>query len=174
MTNFMKLLDPYRWLIGGVLIASVVAAFFWYRHSLIAEGREAARVEYADKAAKQLELARAQTANMQEVKDEAIEQASKRAQANARAAAGARTELAKLRDELARNPSVSGDTCAAAVDRASALGSVFAECAGELETLAGKADAHANDAATIYAAWPEYKEFNDRLTTFANNLKGTK
>ena len=174
MNAITKLLDPYRWLIGGVLIASLVAAFFWYRNSLIAEGREAARLEYADKAAKQLELARAQTANMQEVKDEAIEQATKRAQANARAAAGARSELGKLRDELARNPSVSGDSCAAAVDRAASLGAVFAECAGELETLAGKADAHANDAATVYAAWPAYTEFQDRLTTFTNTLKGSK
>lgn len=35
----LKILDPYRWLIGGALVAALVGGFLWYRHSLIEQGR---------------------------------------------------------------------------------------------------------------------------------------
>lgn len=51
----LKFLDPYRWLIGGVLVVALVGGLLYYRHSLIAQGRaeceEAHRVA-AEEAAK--------------------------------------------------------------------------------------------------------------------------
>ena len=43
---------------------------------------------------------------------------------------------------------------AACSDTAAALGVVFAEAVGELETLAASADRHASDAQTLVDAWP--------------------
>ena len=146
MNDFFKLLDPYRWLIGGVLIASAVGAFTWYRYSLIQEGHEKAIAEVRAEALKQIERAKQQTENMQEVKDEAIENAAIRAQKNADAAAAARSELERLRKSVANNPSVSGDTCTAAVDRAAAIGAVFGECSA---ALAGMAENKPNVAFTV-------------------------
>ena len=167
-----KALDPYRWLIGGLLIAGALSAFGWYRYSLIQQGHAEAIAEVQAKATEQLQIAARQTANMQEVKDEAIENATTRAKANASAAAAARSELGKLRQSVASNPSVSGDSCAASVDRAAALGAVFGECSAALVELAEKADAHANDAVMLHESWPALDDFNNRLATFTDKLKG--
>ena len=156
-----KLIDPYRWLIAGLLIAGAVSAFAWYRYSLIQQGHA------------KLKRAIEQSANLQEVKDEAIQNATIRAQKNAAAASSAGSELSRLRKSVADRPSVSGDSCAASVDRAAALGSVFGDCSTALVGMAAKAEGHANDAVTLYESWPAMAEFQDRLTTFKNSLKGT-
>ena len=92
-----KLIDPYRWLIAGLLIAGAVSAFAWYRYSLIQQGHAKAIAEVQAKAADQLKRAIEQSANLQEVKDEAIQNATIRAQKNAASASAAWSELGRLR-----------------------------------------------------------------------------
>lgn len=42
----LKLLDPYRWLIGALIAAAVAGSAMWYRTSLIEKGREEVRAEW--------------------------------------------------------------------------------------------------------------------------------
>jgi hypothetical protein len=163
MNNLLKLLDPYRWLIGGLLIAGAASAFGWYRYSLIQQGHAKAIAEVQSQAADQLKRAIEQSANLQEVKDEAIQNATIRAQKNASAAASTRSELGRLRQSVADRPSVSGDSCAASVDRAAALGSVFGDCSTTLVGMAEKADGHASDAVTLFDAWPTLGDRREAL-----------
>lgn len=149
-----KLIDPYRWLIAGLIVAGAVSAFAWYRYSLIQQGHAKAIAEVQAQAADQLKRAIEQSANLQEVKDEAIQNATIRAQKNAASASAAWSELGRLRKSVADRPSLSGDSCAASVDRAAALGSVFGECSTALVGMAAKAEGHANDAVTLYESWP--------------------
>lgn len=150
----IRFLDPYRWLIAGLLVATLIGAAFWYHARTLEKGREEVRQKVQAEAIQQLEAARQQSENLQEIKDEAIEQATKRAQANAVAASRARAELARLRNEAASTPSVPGDSCAASIDRAAALGALLGACAEEYSEVARAADAHASDALTLQAAWP--------------------
>jgi DNA repair exonuclease SbcCD ATPase subunit len=166
----LKLLDPYRWLIGGTLVALLVAGYFWHAAKLKEEGRQEIRAQVQAEAARQLEEARVKTANLQEIADEAVEQANKRAQANAAAASRARTELGRLRTEIARTPSVSGDSCTAAIDRAAALGTLLGECAERYSEVARAADAHANQALTLRQAWPELDDFAKQVSAFGERV----
>lgn len=43
MRQILDILDPYRWLVGGVLIASLASGLLFYRASLIREGQERER-----------------------------------------------------------------------------------------------------------------------------------
>lgn len=150
----LKLLDPYRWLIAGLIVASLIGGALWYHASTLEKGREEVRQQVQAEALEQVKRAQAQSENMQEIKDEAIENATKRAQANASAAARARSELARLRNETASAPSVPGDSCATSIDRAAALGKLLGDCAEKYSDVARAADAHANDAVTLHQAWP--------------------
>lgn len=149
-----KLFDPYRWLIAGLMVATLIGGALWYRASLVEDGREQVRQQVKAEADAQIEAARRTSDNLQEIKDEAIENATKRAQANASAAARARSELARLRNETASAPSVPGDSCATSIDRAAALGKLLGDCAEKYSDVARAADAHANDAVTLHQAWP--------------------
>ena len=72
------------------------------------------------------------------------------------AAAGARGELDRLRNDIDRTvgdlPSAPADACP---QRAATLGRLFDQCAGELEALAGRAQRHADDTLTLERAWPK-------------------
>jgi hypothetical protein len=145
---------------------------YLYRESLVNLGRSEVKAEVTEQALEQAAEATEKTAEYQGKKDDALESANKRAQANAAAASSARLELDRLRKQIADAPDVPGDTCSAAVNRADALGDVFGECSTALVDLAEKADGHANDAVMLYESWPAMAEFQDRLTTFKNSLKG--
>lgn len=86
----------------------------------------------------------------------AINAATKREQDARAAAAGARSELDRLRDDLSTSrgglPSLAPDACR---QRVTALETVFEQCAGRLEELAGKADRHANDTVKLEQSWPK-------------------
>lgn len=105
---------------------------------------------------KLINAAQDETIRLQGVKDAALEKANRRAQANASAAAGARTELDRLRGDLAdaqsKLPTLSHRAC---LNRAATLDAVFSHCAGVAEDLARKAGGHANDAMTLNEAWPK-------------------
>lgn len=168
----LRLLDPYRWLLAGLAVLTFVAALAWYHHRTLERGREEVRQQVAAEAAEQIQRVIEQNNQIQKVKDEAIEQAAKRAQANAASAVRARTELDRLRKQVASAPSVSGDSCAAAIDRASTLGTLLGECAERYSAVAASADGHLNDALTLRQAWPAYDQFSRDLDSFNTLLKG--
>ena len=96
-----------------------------------------------------------EAARLQKLKDEALDEANKTAQRNATAAAAARTELERLRRQLASTPSLSSATCASTRDYAATLAAVFGECATRIGEMAKDADGHAADSATLERAWPK-------------------
>jgi hypothetical protein len=98
--------------------------------------------------------AEAKFQRIQEVKDEALQQAQLRAIKNQRAADGARSELDRLRDDIAaanRAPA----SCPASADTAATARTLLAQCAARYSELARKADAHASDALTCHSSWPQ-------------------
>ena len=85
----------------------------------------------------------------------AINAARKRETVARSAAADARSELERLRDDLAAiRPNLSSDSLDACRKRADTLAAVFGECSATLEGMAGKADRHASDTLTLEQAWP--------------------
>ena len=88
-------------------------------------------------------------------KQEAIDEANKIAQRNARAATDARNDLERLRNQIANTTSsVSTSTCTSVRAHATTLSTVLAECVGQLEAVAKDADGHALDSRTLNGAWP--------------------
>ena len=73
--------------------------------------------------------------DMERKKQEALNEANKQAQRNALAADAARTELERLRQQIASG-SVSTATCGSVRNYATTLQAVFGECAARLEWLA--------------------------------------
>lgn len=67
---------------------------------------------------------------------------------------GARTELDRLRVTIKKRSAAVAASPASAVDYSIAVSELFAECAGEYQALAGKADGHASDIRTMIEAWP--------------------
>lgn len=96
-----------------------------------------------------------EAARLQKQKDEALDEANKIAQRNAQAAADARTQLDRLRRQLANAPSLSSSTCASTRDYAATLATVFGECATRIGEMAKDADGHAADSRTLEKAWPK-------------------
>ena len=96
-----------------------------------------------------------EAARLQKQKDEALDEANKIAQRNAQAAADARTQLDRLRRQLANAPSLSSATCASTRDYAATLATVFGECATRIGEMAKDADGHAIDSRTLEKAWPK-------------------
>lgn len=92
--------------------------------------------------------------DMERKKQEALNEANKQAQRNALAADAARTELERLRQQIASG-SVSTATCGSVRNYATTLQAVFGECAARLEWLAKEADGHALDSRTLNGAWPK-------------------
>lgn len=110
--------------------------------------------EHAQDLAKANADALAKYTDMERKKQEALNEANKQAQRNARAADAARTELERLRQQIASG-SVSTATCGSVRNYATTLQAVFGECAARLEWLAKEADGHALDSRTLNGAWPK-------------------
>jgi hypothetical protein len=170
----MKLLDPYRWLIAGVLVVSLIAAFFWYRHSLIQEGVEREKVKVAQAVAEQKALAEAQTRNMQEIVDESQSQYIKDMAAAKLAADRAAADLARLRGKAASAVQLANASQASLGVYAADAERDIDWCAERLSRVGDTAASASSAAHALYTAWPEYQEFQSKLTTFTNTLKGTK
>ena len=66
-----------------------------------------------------------------------------------------RSELDRLRAQLAATVPTGATPQATCVDRAATVSELFAQCAAELQELAGKADRHASDVKTLTDAWPK-------------------
>lgn len=95
-----------------------------------------------------------ESARLQKLKDEALNEANRTAQKNALAATAARTELERVRKQLANSVTIGSSTCASARNYASTLALVFGECAARLTEVAKDADGHAADSRTYQQSWP--------------------
>ena len=95
-----------------------------------------------------------EAARLQKQKDEAVNEANRIAQVNAKAATAARAELDRLRRQLASATDLSSATCASTRNYATTLSLVFGECATRLGEVAKDADGHAADSRTLEGAWP--------------------
>jgi hypothetical protein len=101
------------------------------------------------------EKAAQETTRLQKEKDDAIAKAQLQIQANAAAAAAARRERDGLRDDLAASRvAIANASIGSLRDHASALTTVFEQCAGQLEEMARIADGHATDTVMLLDAWP--------------------
>jgi hypothetical protein len=96
-----------------------------------------------------------ESARLQKLKDDALHEANKIAQRNAQAAASARTELDRVRKQLANSVTIGSSTCASTRSYADTLSVVFGECATRLTEVAKDADGHAADSRTFQRAWPK-------------------
>lgn len=96
-----------------------------------------------------------ESARLQKLKDDALYEANKISQRNAQAAASARTELDRVRKQLASTTDLSTFTCPSVRDYASTLSVVFGECATAIKELAQKADGHSLDSKTLEGAFPK-------------------
>ena len=110
--------------------------------------------EHAQDLAKANADALAKYTDMERKKQEVLNESNKHAQRNARAADAARTELERLRQQIASG-SVSTATCGSVRNYATTLQAVFGECAARLEWMAKEADGHALDSRTLNGAWPK-------------------
>jgi hypothetical protein len=95
-----------------------------------------------------------ESARLQKLKDEALHEANKTAQTNANAAANARSELSRVRQQLANSATISNATCASTRDYAATLAVIFGECATAIGELAQEADGHALDSRTYQQSFP--------------------
>ncbi len=93
---------------------------------------------------------------MERKKQEALDEANRIAQRNARDAAVARADADRLRDSL-RTATYGLSTASLPSIRqySATLSFVFGECVAEVERLAQAADGHALDARTLMGAWPK-------------------
>ena len=112
------------------------------------------QAEHSRALAQATEAARIESDRLQKVKDEAIDEANKLAQRNAAAAASARAELGRVRQQLASRDTIANATCPSTRDYADTLTNIFSQCAARLGEVAQLADGHAADSRTCQAAWP--------------------
>jgi len=138
----------YRYLIiAGVALAAMMWAYI--------KGVEHEKNRNAMLIVQQQEVAAEQTKKLQQAKDEAINNATKRAKQNEIAASTARTESERLRIQIASIkrdvPNITRD----AVDGyAATLSDVFGECSAEYQALAEAVGRIASDRQTLIDAWP--------------------
>lgn len=142
----------------ALYVASIVisATIGWTMNSWRLNGKiDRMIAEHSQALATAGQNAMLEAARLQKQKDEALDEANKIAQRNANAAASARTELDRLRRQLANTPSLSSATCASTRDYAATLATVFGECATRIGEMAKDADGHAADSRTLERAWPK-------------------
>ena len=113
------------------------------------------RADHSQALAQAGQNAMLESARLQKLKDEALNEANRIAQVNAKAAADARTQLDRLRRQLANATDLSTATCPSTRDYAATLATVFGECATRIGELAEKADGHAADSRTLEGAFPK-------------------
>jgi hypothetical protein len=153
-------LAPYK-LAAEILIFGALAAGAIYAvHQFLEHERDIGRQEVqgrwdAQKIADQ-RAADKQEKDWREKYDAAINQGAKNAQAlhaDAAAALAAANGLRNTNDKLSQL--LAGASAETARKYASAYQAVFADCVGRYSEMGKAAQGHANDAATLSAAWPK-------------------
>jgi hypothetical protein len=142
------------------LIVSLTAALIAGASGWVANGwrlnaqidKMVAEHEAASAAANKAALER--YAALEQQKQEALNEANRIAQRNAAAAASARADADRLRNQIASADRVSTATVASLRNYTITLQTVFGECVAEVERLAATADGHALDSRTLNGAWP--------------------
>lgn len=152
----MRWLSPGRWLAVAALLAALIAGYgLWARH-MQGIGYNKARAEYTAAALVASEAARNKEASWQTQLQKANQDATIRQTKLAADAHTLRAERDGLRDQLATaGRQLPGSSCGSVREYASALNTVFDQCAGAVEGLAGKADGHASDSLMLKQAWPK-------------------
>lgn len=144
----------------NIIIGAVISAVLAFGAGWAVNGwRLNAKIDRIEgQYAKDLAVANAQAlaryADMERVKQDAINEAVKQAQVNETAASAARSELERLRLHIASS-SVSTATCSSVRQYSSTLQTVFRQCSEQLEKMAADADGHALDSRTLNTAWPK-------------------
>lgn len=152
----LKSLMPSPTIIIYAVSIAVAAAGGWTMNGWRLNGKIDRMVaEHSQAMAQAGQNAMLEAARLQKLKDEALNEANRIAQQNAKAAAAARTELDRLRRQLANANDLSTATCPSTRDYAATLATVFGECATRIGELAEKADGHAVDSRTLEGAWPK-------------------
>lgn len=164
MNALLKLIDPYRWLIAGVLVASVVGGVAWWRAGLIRKGHAEAIAEVNKQALKQIERALEQTETW---KAKANEAQTKYSEAVAFAIASDERNadlLARMRKRTPSAQQLASVTPAACGEYAAETDRDFAACRVEYQAV-GRIAAEASAAAwALKGAWPEYDSKPSRPT----------
>lgn len=146
----------YSHIAAGMIGAAIAAAGAWQTQNWRYTG-QIAKIEkaYAASSLKAQEEATAKTKELQRQKDEAINDATKRAQRNAAAANAARADANSLRDQLAASRrELPITSCDAARNYAATLSDVFGNCTRILERISAEADGHASDSMMYQQSWP--------------------
>lgn len=151
LTSWLKGLN-IKFLLIGMLAAAI---FGWMVNGWRLNAKiNQINADHATALTKAFEASQAETARMQREKDDALAKAQETAQRNAAAAATARRERDRLRDQLTASQAYfAAATHAAIVDYATTLTVIFEQCTAEYLDMAEKADGHALDAATLYNGW---------------------
>lgn len=156
----MLSLSRYKLLIEIVVIGALALGAMAGIHRFLEHEREIGRQEVQvrwdqQKAADKL-AADKQEKDWREKYDAAINQGAKNAQALRTDAAAARAASDRLRDtNYSLQQLLAGATAETARKYAAAYQAVFADCVGRYQAMGEAAQGHANDAATLSAAWPQ-------------------
>jgi hypothetical protein len=151
-----KMLDLKTILIAAASALIIGATAGWTANGWRLNGKIDRMVaEYSQAMAQSGQNAMLESARLQKLKDEALNEANKIAQDNAKAATAARTELDRLRRQLASANDLSTATCPSTRDYAATLSAIFGECSTTIGELAQKADGHSLDSRTLTGAWPK-------------------
>jgi len=143
--------------IAAALIGASVAAVGAYKVQDWRYGEQIASMkqEASEATTKAVKDAMAKMEVDQKRKDDALIESNKRAQKNAVAAANASTAVNGLRDELATaRANLSKATQQARDNYAATVETVLGQCSREYQTMAEKADGHANNVKLLLDAWP--------------------
>jgi hypothetical protein len=161
-----------KWVQRGALVLALIAAFLWYRHSLIQEGIEREQAKVAQAVAEQKALADAQVktwkeqANEVDAKNQELQDKLKTLSASNKSRAAGLQQSAPSAQRMA---GASAETCGAnAAEAEHDLG----ECAVRYSALGDAAAEAAGKAWEFHDKWPAYTEFQGRLETFKTQLKG--
>lgn len=154
----MALMNPRVW--AAVALAAVLA----FTHAFVYRAGKAVVQAERDKDTKE-QLRASVVAEQENRRMESLRAAkvieaqnaqTKRTQTLQASAAGARTELDRLRDAVAAIPAdLPGQSGNAAGNPASTPPGLLAECSRAYQELAAKADGHYSDALTLQQAWPK-------------------
>ena len=154
--SLTKTLTPYIYI--GLVVGGGVGGWFVNGWRLEAEIEQINR-QHAEAVVEASRLSLLATRRMQDAANETVKQAQQQAKANAVAVAGARRESDRLRQQIAASGATVSSSSIPALDAyTQTLGVVFSECVREYSEVAGKADAHALDADTLYNTWRAIKD----------------
>jgi hypothetical protein len=144
----------YRWgLYAAILCGLLIAVELWEKR-LEQRGYDRAQAEFTQQAILASESARQRERELQQQVKDVENEAKQREKAILVDATAVRTERDRLRSEIANSRNRMSAASADAVrEYTSTLGSVFEECARQLEDLARSAAGHASDSLMYQSGW---------------------